>query len=447
MGAQRVQLLMRVQSWLWLSFLEPLVPLRVVALPRRVNEFALEHAATAATVPAGFPGSDGPALLLTTFGPVGKDRVLAVPSIRDMLSNTSSPTPVALDDDAKWPNMASYVPPGTLGAAFPSAAVLEAGGFFVSPTKATGEVALLSLQVPGAPRKTKISTDKSGWFYHEAVWMDANGDGLLDVVAARAHKPVLGAAHSELVAYLQPTAAVDAWDELVLTTGGAGPGVGFSLVELDGDNKTQVVASQFFAAQDLSIWWCDAPNWSGCGNATEEGAKATAAMSVVIDRDPDNAGYFAVSWVDINGDGKRDLLATTNEANGRGGVYAYEQPHGDWRTERWTKHTLATGYKPTLPFLPGRGSPGAALAFLPSPQQPRPSILVSADDGGFVDLLTPSAPTGWDYLKQRVVNSSGTIGSLAVADLGRGVPDSCKHCATHFVVPLYAENKVALYSL
>ena len=438
---------MKVQSWPLLLFLQPLLP-RSVALPRRVNEFALEHAATASIAAAGFPGSDGPALLLTTFGPVGKDRVLAVPSIRNMLSNASAPTPVDLDDEAKWPNMASFVPTGTLGVAFPAAAVLEAGGFFVSPAKATGEIALLNLkQLPGgAPRKTKISTDKGGWFYHEAKWMDVNGDGLLDAVAARAHKPVLGAAHSELVAYVQPVVAHETWSELVLTDGGVGPGVGFSLVELDGDNKTQVVASQFFAAQDLSIWWCDAPHWSGCGSTGERGARAPAAKSVVIDRDPDKAGFFAVSWVDLNGDGRKDLLATTNEANGRGGVYAYEQPRGDWRTEKWTKHTLATGYKPTLPFLPGRGSPGAALAFLPARQQRRPSVLVSADDGGFVDLLTPLSSIGWGYLKQRLVNSSGTIGSLAVADLSGGVPGSSTG-ATHFVVPLYAENKVALYSL
>eukprot|EP01043_Picozoa_sp_COSAG02_P030942 COSAG02_NODE_1999_length_10148_cov_15.105483_4_plen_439_part_00 len=433
----------------WLLLLQLLVSLpRSTALPRRVNEFALEHAATAAIVPTGFPGSDGPALLLTTFGPVGKDRVVAVPNIRDMLSSRSVPTPVALDADAKWPNMASFVPPGTLGSGLPRTAVLEAGGFFVSPAKATGEVALLDLaRLPGTPHKMKISTDKAEYFYHEAQWMDVNADGLLDVVAARAHKPVFGAAHSELAAFLQPPpgGASDSWKELVLTTGGAGPGVGFSLVDLDGDNKTQVVASQFFAAQDLSIWWCDAPHWSSCGSSVDGGVGASVAQSVVIDRDPDKAGFFAVSWVDINGDGTKDLLATTNEANGKGGVYAYEQPLGDWRTEKWTKHTLATGYKPTLPFLPGRGSPGAALAFVPAEHrqqqgEPRPSILVSADDGGFVDLLTPSAPLGWSYLKQRVVNSTGTVGTLAVADLtGKG--------ATHFVCPLYAENKVALYSL
>ena len=130
----------------------------------------------------------------------------------------------------------------------------------------------------------------------------------------------------------------------------------------------------------------------------------------------------------------------------RGGVYAYEQPAGDWRTEKWTKHTLATGYKPTLPFLPGRGSPGTAQAFfLQQGQQrelgadgSRPSILVSADDGGFVDLLTPTG-AGWGYQKDRVVNSTGTVGTLAIGDLdGDGKTD--------FAVPLYAEGKLALYT-
>ena len=109
-------------------------------LPRRVNAFKLEHAATAA-IAETFSGSLGPALLLTTFGPIGKDAVLAVPSIAGLLSNGSVPTPIVLDAEAKWPNMASWVPPGTLGPAGASSpTVLEAGGFFVSPAKATGEV-------------------------------------------------------------------------------------------------------------------------------------------------------------------------------------------------------------------------------------------------------------------------------------------------------------------
>ena len=191
-----------------------------------------------------------------------------------------------------------------------------------------------------------------------------------------------------------------------------------------------------------SIWWCEGGAWSGCAG------NSTAVRSVVIDTDEDKAPFFSVAWVDVNGDGKKDLLASTNEANGRGGVYAYEQPQGagNWRTERWTKRTLATGYKPTKAFLPGRGSPGTAEVFhihtgsLGGAAAPRPAVVVSADDGGFVDLLLPTgAPSSWGFAKHRIINSTGTVGTVAVGDMtGDGLVE--------LAVPLYAENKVAIYT-
>ena len=44
-----------------------------------------------------------------------------------------------------------------------------------------------------------------------------------------------------------------------------------------------------------------------------------------------------------------DLLATTNEANGKGAVFGFELPVGgfDKPGATWAKHRIATGYKPT----------------------------------------------------------------------------------------------------
>lgn len=41
------------------------------------------------------------------------------------------------------------------------------------------------------PTNFKISTDKKGYFYHQAAWHDMNGDGKLDVIAARATVPTI----------------------------------------------------------------------------------------------------------------------------------------------------------------------------------------------------------------------------------------------------------------
>merc|ERR1711907_202305 len=103
--------------------------------------------------------------------------------------------------------------------------------------------------------------------------------------------------------------------------------------------------------------------------------------------------------------------------SGKGAVYGYRLI-ADFRRgpEAWERHTLATGYKPLHKLLPGQGSPGTAYAFhisaanstntpMESPDVTRqqtsesaveyPVILVSADDGGWFDLLTRTAP--WTY--------------------------------------------------
>ena len=219
--------------------------------------------------------------------------------------------------------------------------------FFVSPFKSTGSVNLLDVSAFDPSnintKKIKISTDRSGNFYHHAEWLDVNGDGRLDVLAARAFKSMNPFSHpeSDLVWLEQPPeGAAGKWIEHQIT-GKAGPGVAFTVVDLDGDGKVEVVAAQFFVKQQLSVWWCEEQFWSECVNGT-------GVKSAVID-DAEKAPYFNVAFVDLNNDGKKDLLATTNEANGKGAVFGFELPVGgfDKPGAKWAKHRIATGYKPT----------------------------------------------------------------------------------------------------
>ena len=96
-------------------------------------------------------------------------------------------------------------------------------------------------------------------------------------------------------------------------------------------------------------------------------------------------------------------------------------------------------------YLPGRGSPGTAKAFHIDASlaegKTKPQVLVSADDGGWVDLLVANSEDAgdWTYSQTRVVNSTGTIGTPDIGDVnGDGMAD--------FFVPLFAENKLAAYT-
>lgn len=157
--------------------------------------------------------------------------------------------------------------------------------------------------------------------------------------------------------------------------------------------------------------------------------------------------FFTVERVDLNGDGKPDLLVTNNENDGTGSLFAYEQPQN--LAENWNKHVLGTGYTPmpTLIPMPGnhsRGSPGGAHAFQVFARERglrKPCILLSGDDGGFVAVLTAKSQDAgnWSYSTDFVCNSTGTIGGVSAGDIdGDGV--------TEIAVPFYDDGKVEIYT-
>lgn len=60
--------------------------------------------------------------------------------------------------------------------------------------RSTGDISLIHTwaDADGIRSTTqKVSTDKSANFYHCAKWADVNGDGRMDILAARAYKPLV----------------------------------------------------------------------------------------------------------------------------------------------------------------------------------------------------------------------------------------------------------------
>jgi hypothetical protein len=178
---------------------------------------------------------------------------------------------------------------------------LEAGGFFPNPTKATGTVVLSDVTTSTVTRH-QISTDKKNFFYHVALWQDMNGDGKLDVVAARAEEPLIPISKpkGELIWLEQPAVGdpfKEAWTEHVLTPG---PDVSFILADLPGGSGSVgpvVLAGEFFDAKGLYLYWCDEVSWAVCN--------ITNIKSKVID--DSIGGIFSLEYADVNGDGVKEV--------------------------------------------------------------------------------------------------------------------------------------------
>eukprot|EP00948_MAST-09A_sp_MAST-9A-sp1_P003988 g3988.t1 len=376
---------------------------------------------------------DPNAILVSTFYPFGTDEVVVVPNASTLLNPSFEAKPFTVENVTAWPNLVHWVDnDATVLQDGSEGTVLVAGGFFVSPKKSTGSVDLFDVSNFPSVKHKKVSTDKKANFYHQAVFYDVNGDGRDDVVAARAFKSMnpFSKPDSELIWIQQPETPNGEWETHVILSNG--PDVDLFLQDIDGDGKPEVVATEFFVNQRLAIYSCSEKFWSLCGQS-----------NITVEVVDDSSGpFFSAEWVDLNGDGQGEILATTNRNDGKGSVLAYNFKTDAEGKRVWTKNVLATSFMPTKRYLPGRGAPGRATAFFPTVAAEiakRPYILVSGDDAGYVDLLTPSITGDFIYNRSRVVQSTGTVGTPAIHDLD-------KDGNVELVIPLFAENKVAVFA-
>jgi hypothetical protein len=398
---------------------------------RKVAEWDVKNVATL-HVAKDLPGLPGDSLVGTTFGPFGKDNVFVL----GPLSAGQDAKVYNVSDQFHWPNEAYQVSEDikAKGKLTGGSFITVADGFLF-PGKQTGGIHLVEVGDGLAVKSVKtISEDKHAWFYHHSEWLDVDMDGVIDVVAARSIKPINPFAHtdSELVWFKNNGDGTWGNTEVIAK----GPGVGFIVVDIDGDGKMEIIATEFFLHQQLAIYSCPEASWALCAG------KQNVQETVI---DSSDGPFFQNSWVDLNGDGKMDILATAqNDKKTPGKILAFEQPSAPGKN--WTRHVLADGYLPQPKQPVGSGSPGIAIAFRMDPSKAeKPTIVLSGDDDGVVDLLTPASQSqnDWTYTKQTLYTSHTatsqgvtTIGSVLVAE-GTGSPQ--------LFVPSYAESKLMMF--
>jgi len=357
-----------------------------------------------------------PVLVPTSFGAFSSGSVYFIDNPSGFLKDTKSETPEQVDG-FKWPNIVVPVPESVA----PNA-VLVADGFLV-PGKSTGGLYIISAPDGdfGAVSPVKISTDKNGWFYHNATFIDMNNDGHLDVMSARAQKGIFSSG-GELLWLENPGTSNGQWTEHVIVQG---PDVIFQVTEIDGDpNTVDVVAAQFFSSK-LSAYFIN---------------KAQPTKGTAVDIDTGLGQAYSVNVVDINADGKLDLLVTTHENGPKSAVYAYEIP-SNVKNGTWTRHTLAdaSNFKVTEGGF-NQDAPGFAYAFYPNLKgnNKKPYILVAGDGSQTAYLMSPKS-ADFDYSIEKIISVNGVIGSIGIGDI-----DNDGY--VEFFVPNYDKSTVYAYT-
>lgn len=163
-----------------------------------------------------------------------------------------------------------------------------------------------------------------------------------------------------------------------------------------------------------------------------------------IDYEPLPYAYIQLT-MDLNGDQKPDLLVTVSDEY-NGSLIAYEMPpSGEIRTGNFTKHVLASGFKPLVQAR-GRAAPGQAIPvqFYSLTDRKKPILILSGDDDGCVYLLEAihdSDPSNWEYSAKIIHQSEkSTIGQISIEDVDNdGHPE--------MFVPSYNEGIVYIYRL
>jgi hypothetical protein len=294
-----------------------------------------------------------------------------------------------------WPNKLSF---------FNDLLVIPDG--FLPPGKSDGNVFLTK----DGSSLARITPKKKGAFYHVVEWHDFDGDGNKDLLTARTiTEGFIPKFRGELVWYRNPgrnKMLSQEWEEHIIVDG---PDVDFKTIKHG--SGLAVICTQFFSER-LTVHFVN--------------AKGEYISSRIID---DKLGKaFGVEVVDLDGDGKDELLVTNHEAKQKtSAVFAYQLPN-DLRTGKFTKHVLAINiFKTENTIFPGAGSPGFAHAFHPrvgaSARQPK-HIVVAGDGSKDVWYLRPKSGQRFGYESIRVGYWGGTTGELLVRDIdGDGIMD------------------------
>ncbi len=354
----------------------------------------------------------------------------------EILTDTQLADPVlpSAEGQAVWPNEAQRVPDGIL----PFEAIVVPEGFHTAlpqgrltitnlddPTRPTYLIDVSSQVLDGTTKcRTPDSPDydpaQAPRFYHLVKWFDMDGDGLKDAVTVRSGLKVQGVfclpPQGEVVWFKNPGADLDPaveWQEFVIAgypTITYAADISLDMADLEGDGVPEIVGGNFFTGGLISLYGAPVGgDWTDVDPVTSPPRLAQISS--------DQGLPFGVRFVDLNRDGKLDVLASNHQKDNcfsvtqdviPGRIYALEQPAtGDLFNDPWVSHILKDDIRPNPTFPtpsggPGRLAPGLAQEIWPYPiaeMFDKPWVVAGGDEASKVWLLKPVSqdPNNWEY--------------------------------------------------
>jgi hypothetical protein len=381
--------------------------------PKEINRVSVNKVA--------FANSLDDSLFLTAFDPNpfgGKDYVYYINDAASVASGAKV-TPQRMPGNVVWPNTVAKAPASLFG----QPGVLISGGFLV-PGRGNGGLWWSAWDKNTAGTTVELFRGR-GYFYHQAVFYDVNQDGQMDILTCRANKGFTSAGKGDLT-WLEPVnrlKPLGKWKETVI---GKGCDTLFRFEDINGDGKIDILAPEFWGKKLTLI-------------QSPDGRFDIYKNLVITTIASDIGSPFDAEFVDVNGDGKKDVLVTNHESDGKGAVFVYEVP-ADVK-QPWPKHVIAKDF-PVLISGPGQASPGAALAFHPTTNKSgKAHVVVSGDAAKKAYVLVPANDdvNDWTFETTILHDCDSTVGMVSISDFDKnGIPE--------LYVPCYEKNYLAVYS-
>lgn len=364
-------------------------------------------------------------LLFSSFGAASYSRLYIVPEISEQTSTEkkiSEIKPIEITNNFTWINFPKVVP----FEIFKNRSLLIKDGF-IPPFHNNGGVYILIINendITKVEKTLRLTAEKKGYYYHEAFWYDFNKDGKMDLITARSNSKKEG---SELLWLEQPENYLEhsgPWKEHIIYRGGTD--ISFSLFETSILEGILVIFSGEFWGKKATVMYFD------------------LKLLQIVERRviDDSIGFvYAAQVVELNGDGKKQLLVNNHEKKDEDtGIWIYDFPEDfDFIHGEFKKTKIAGDFKNASSFFIKNMSPGFPYVVWPKVEEKGEKManIVVAGDGDYTAHLMSPRGKG-DYGIEDIKFLGGTVGSICFDDLdGDGLLD--------LFIPNYDQNYIEFY--